>query len=96
VEAREGRVVWWVARDERAAQQARQRAERGTERAHGSNKMLKVSSRLVLINFVLTTMVSFMLSFFKIPKRVLRKIEYYRSRLFWQNDNYKKKYRLAK
>lgn len=38
----------------------------------------------------------FMLSFFEVPKGVLQKIEYYRSRFFWQSDNQKKKYRLIK
>jgi hypothetical protein len=52
--------------------------------------------RLVLINYVLTSMVLFVLSFFEVPKGVLEKIEHYRSRFFWQNDDHKKKYRLAK
>ncbi|WVZ64243.1 hypothetical protein U9M48_013795 [Paspalum notatum var. saurae] len=34
--------------------------------------------------------------FFEAPKGVLKKIEHYRSRFFWQNDNHKKKYRLVK
>ena len=38
----------------------------------------------------------FMLSFFEVPRGVLEKLEYYRSRFFWQSDNHKKKYRLAK
>jgi hypothetical protein len=38
----------------------------------------------------------FMLSFFEIPKGVLEKIDYFRSRFFWQNDSQKKKYILAK
>jgi hypothetical protein len=50
----------------------------------------------VLINLVLTSMVLFMLSFFQVPRGVLEKIEYFRSRFFWQNDDHKKKYRLAK
>jgi hypothetical protein len=37
-----------------------------------------------------------MLSFFEVPKGVLEKIEYYMSQFFWQNDNHKKKYMLAK
>jgi hypothetical protein len=41
-------------------------------------------------------MVLFMLSFFEVPKGVLEKIEYYMSQFFWQNDNHKKKYMLAK
>jgi hypothetical protein len=42
------------------------------------------------------SMVLFMLSFFQVPRGVLEKIEYFRSRFFWQNDDHKKKYRLAK
>ncbi|WVZ96894.1 hypothetical protein U9M48_042474, partial [Paspalum notatum var. saurae] len=34
--------------------------------------------------------------FFAIPKGVLRKLEYLRSRFFWQNDQHKKKYHLIK
>ena len=38
----------------------------------------------------------FMLSFFEIPKGVLQKLDFYRSRFFWQFEKHKKKYRLAK
>ena len=38
----------------------------------------------------------FMLSFFKIPKGVLKKLDYYRSKFFWQCGDHQKKYRLAK
>jgi hypothetical protein len=41
-------------------------------------------------------MVLFMLSFFEVSRGVLEKIEYFLSRFFWQQDNHKKKYRLAK
>jgi hypothetical protein len=50
----------------------------------------------VLINSVLTSLPMFMLSFFKVPRGILAKIEFYRSRFFWQNDSQKKKYRLTK
>ncbi|WVZ54184.1 hypothetical protein U9M48_005022 [Paspalum notatum var. saurae] len=59
-------------------------------------KLLSVGSRLVLINSVLSSLPMFMLSFFKIPKRVLKKLEYFRSRFFWQNDQHKKKYHLIR
>jgi hypothetical protein len=52
--------------------------------------------RLILINSVLTNLVIFMLSFFEVPKGVLEKIDYYRSRFFWQGEGHRKKYRLAK
>jgi hypothetical protein len=38
----------------------------------------------------------FMLSFYEVPKEVLHKLDFYRSRFFLQGDNHKKKYRLAK
>ena len=38
----------------------------------------------------------FMLSLFRIPKGVLKRLDYYRSRFFWQCDDHKKKYRLAR
>jgi hypothetical protein len=59
-------------------------------------KYLSVGGRLVLINSVLSSLSMFMLSFFEIPKGVLEKIDYFRSRFFWQNDSQKKKYRLTK
>jgi hypothetical protein len=59
-------------------------------------KYLSVGDRLVLINSVLSSLPMFMLSFFEIPKGVLKKIDYFRSRFFWQNDSQKRKYRLTK
>jgi hypothetical protein len=37
-----------------------------------------------------------MLSFFEIPKRVRKRLDFFRSRFFWQSDGHKKKYRLTK
>ena len=37
-----------------------------------------------------------MMSFFEIPKGVRKKLDYFRSRFFWQSDEHKRKYRLAK
>jgi hypothetical protein len=50
----------------------------------------------VLNNFVLSSLPIFMLSFFEVLKGVLEKIDYFRSRFFWQHDSQKKKYRLTK
>ena len=36
-----------------------------------------------------------MLSFFHLPKVVLQRLDYFRSRFFWKSDNETKKYRLA-
>jgi hypothetical protein len=57
---------------------------------------LSVGGRLVLINSVLTSLAMYMLSFFEIPKGVLKKFNYYCSRFYWQCDEHKKKYRLTK
>jgi hypothetical protein len=59
-------------------------------------KMLSSGGRLVLINSVLSSLPMYIMSFFRIPKGVLEKLDYYRSRFFWQCDEHKKKYRLAK
>jgi hypothetical protein len=38
----------------------------------------------------------FMLSFLEIPKGVRKRLDFYRSQFFWQNDQLKKKYRLTR
>jgi hypothetical protein len=45
-------------------------------------KYLSVGGRLVLINSVLSSLPMFMLSFFEVPKGVLEKMDYFRSRFF--------------
>ncbi|WVZ61942.1 hypothetical protein U9M48_011747, partial [Paspalum notatum var. saurae] len=52
--------------------------------------------RLVLINSVLSSLPMFMMSFFEVPRGVLKKLDYYRSCFFRLNDQHKKKYRLAR
>jgi hypothetical protein len=32
----------------------------------------------------------------EVPRGVLKKLDYFRSRFFWQSDDHKKKYRLTK
>jgi hypothetical protein len=59
-------------------------------------KILLVGGRLVLINSVLSSLPMFMMSFFELPKGVLEKIDCFRSRFYWQNDQHKRKYRLVK
>jgi hypothetical protein len=49
-----------------------------------------------LINSVLSNFAMFMLSFYEVSKCVLHKLDFYRSRFFWQGDDHKKKYKLAK
>jgi hypothetical protein len=58
-------------------------------------KRLSSGGRLVLINSVLSSLPMFMMCFFRIPKGVLEKLDYYRFRFFWQCDE-QKKHRLAK
>jgi hypothetical protein len=60
------------------------------------DKHLSIGGRLVLINNILTSLVMFMLSFFEVPRGVLEKIDYYRSKFYRQSDQHKKKYRLAR
>jgi hypothetical protein len=58
--------------------------------------LLSLGGRLVLINAVLTNLVLYMISFFQLPKGILHRLDYLRSRFFWQGDSEKKKYRLTK
>jgi hypothetical protein len=57
---------------------------------------LSYGGRLVLINSILSSLAMFMLSFYEVPKCVLHKLDFYRSRFFWQGDDHKKKYKLTK
>ncbi|WVZ50275.1 hypothetical protein U9M48_001547 [Paspalum notatum var. saurae] len=57
---------------------------------------LSYGGRLVLLNSVLSSFPMFMMSFFEIPKSILRSLDFYRFRFFWQGNNDKKKYRLAR
>ncbi|WVZ88936.1 LOW QUALITY PROTEIN: hypothetical protein U9M48_035403, partial [Paspalum notatum var. saurae] len=59
-------------------------------------KHLPIGGRLTLINSVLSSLPMYMMSFFSIPKGVLKKLDYFRLRFFWQGDENKKKYKLAK
>ena len=46
------------------------------------SKLLSVGGRLVLINSVLSSLPMFMLSFFEIPRMVLKRLDFYRFRFF--------------
>jgi hypothetical protein len=59
-------------------------------------KMLSYGDRLVLVNSVLTSLPMFMLSFLEIPKGVRKRLDFYRSSFFWQEEDDKKKYILFK
>uniref|UniRef100_A0A453NTJ0 Uncharacterized protein n=1 Tax=Aegilops tauschii subsp. strangulata TaxID=200361 RepID=A0A453NTJ0_AEGTS len=58
--------------------------------------LMSYGGRLVLINSVLTSMPMFLLSFFEVPKGVRKRLDFYRSLFFWQSDEVKTKYRLAR
>ncbi|WVZ94622.1 hypothetical protein U9M48_040491 [Paspalum notatum var. saurae] len=59
-------------------------------------KHLSYGGRLVFLNSVLSSLPMFMISFFEIPKGVMRRLDFYRSIFFWQGSNDKQKYRLAR
>ncbi|WVZ96548.1 hypothetical protein U9M48_042176 [Paspalum notatum var. saurae] len=54
-------------------------------------KHLSIGGRLTLINSVLSSLPMYTMSFFDVPKGVIRKLDYFRSRFFWQGDEHKKK-----
>jgi hypothetical protein len=60
------------------------------------SKMLSYGGRLTLINSVLRNLSMYMISFFEVPKEVIKKLDCFRSRFFWQGDGHKRKYRLTK
>ena len=71
--------------------------ERFQKRLSGwKGKLLSSGGKLVLINSVLSSLPMFMFLFFEIPREVLKKLDFYRSRFFWQSNENKKKYRLTK
>ena len=47
--------------------------------------MLSVDGGIVLINFVLSNLSIFMLSFFEVPREVLKKLDYFKSIFFLQS-----------
>jgi hypothetical protein len=52
-------------------------------------KLLSYGVRLILINSVLTSLPMFLLSFFELPKGVCKRLDFFRSRFFWQSDGHK-------
>src|SRR6266542_1578193 len=46
-------------------------------------KHLSIGGRLTLINAVLSSLPMYMMSFFEIPKGVLKNLDYFRSRFYW-------------
>ena len=71
--------------------------ERFQKRLSGwKGKLLSSGGKLVLINSMLSNLPLFMFLFFEVPREVLKKLDFYRSRFFWQSNENKKKYRLTK
>ena len=58
-------------------------------------KFLSLGGRLVLINSSLTNVPLYMLSMYKAPKNIVKKMDLFRKRLLWQGGQPKKKYHLA-
>ena len=50
---------------------------------------LSMGGRLVLLNSVLSSFPIFMISFFEVSKEVIKKLDYFCSRFYWQNDQHK-------
>ncbi|WVZ93430.1 hypothetical protein U9M48_039408 [Paspalum notatum var. saurae] len=61
-----------------------------TKKGLKQGKLLLYGGRLVLINSVLSSFAMYMMSFFEIPKDILKKLDFYRSSFFWQGDNHRK------
>ena len=59
-------------------------------------KLLSYGDRLVLINSVLSSLPMFLLYFFELPIGVKKRLDFYRSRFFWQSDENKRKYQANK
>ena len=53
-------------------------------------KLLSAGGKLVLINYVLSSLPLFIFSFFEVSREVLKKLDFYRSRFFWQSNEHKK------
>jgi hypothetical protein len=60
--------------------------------ANLKGKLISIGGRLTLINLVLSSLPMYMMSFFAISKGVLKKLDYFRSRFYWQGDENKRKY----
>uniref|UniRef100_A0A8I7B7M4 Uncharacterized protein n=1 Tax=Hordeum vulgare subsp. vulgare TaxID=112509 RepID=A0A8I7B7M4_HORVV len=57
---------------------------------------MSYGGRLVLRNYILTSLPMFLLSFFEVPIGVRKRLDFYRSHFFWKSDEAKKKYRLTR
>jgi hypothetical protein len=54
-------------------------------------KHLSIRGRLTFINPVLSSLPMYIMSFFALPRGVQKKLDYFRSRFYWQGDEKKKR-----
>ena len=59
-------------------------------------KLLDSGSRVTLIQAALTGVPYYLMSFYTLPVGVRKKMDFYRDRFLWQEDDNKKKYHLVK
>jgi hypothetical protein len=58
-------------------------------------KLLSIGSRLILVETCLSNVPCFMMAFFKVPKGVLKRFDFFRARLLWQDKRGVRKYHLV-
>lgn len=58
-------------------------------------KVLSIGGRTTLLNACLSSIPFYMLSFYRIPVGVRKRLDYFRSRLLWQEDQGTRKYHLV-
>jgi hypothetical protein len=58
-------------------------------------KMMDIGSRVILLNSCLTSIIFYMLSFYRLPVGVRKKCDFYRGRLLWQEEQGIRKYHLV-
>jgi hypothetical protein len=58
-------------------------------------KLQSIGGRLILINSSLSSVPMYMISFFKLPKGVKEKMDFFRRRFLWQEDQGIRKYHLV-
>lgn len=59
-------------------------------------KLQSIGGRLVLLNSSLSGVLMYMLSFYELPKGVEDRMDYFRKRFLWQEDQSIRKYHLVK
>ena len=59
-------------------------------------KFTSYGDRLILLRSCVTNVPFYMLSFFPLPKRTCKNFDFFRKRMFWHEEEGKKKYHLVK